>query len=85
MLLASSSFFSSSSRRAWLFAELARHEASFVASLEPPSLDDSSAFLLVLLSDAFLHQHKTEALGKAPTRKMQAENYIKIHETHSPL
>jgi hypothetical protein len=57
-LLASSSFFSSSSRQARLFAGLARGEASFAASLEPPLLDDSSAFLLAPLSVALLHQQQ---------------------------
>ena len=58
LLLASSSFFSSSSRRARFFAGLARGEVSFTTSLEPPSLDDPSAFLLVPLSVNLLHQQK---------------------------
>jgi hypothetical protein len=55
-LLASSSFFFSFSQRARLFAGLARGEVSIAASLEPPSVDDPSAFLLALLSDALLHK-----------------------------
>ena len=58
LLASSSSFFSTSSRWAWLFARLARGEASFATSLEPPSLDVSSAFLLAPLSDALLHQRQ---------------------------
>ena len=58
MLLASSSFFLSSSRQTRLFAGLARGEASFAASLELPSLDDSSAFLLAPLSVALLQQQQ---------------------------
>ena len=57
-MLASSSSFFSSSRRARLFAGPASGEASFAASLEPPSLDDSSALLLAPLSDALLHQRQ---------------------------
>jgi hypothetical protein len=56
LLASSPSFFFSSSRWARLFAGLARGEVSSAASLEPPSVDDSSAFLLALLSDALLHQ-----------------------------
>ena len=55
MLASSSSFFSSSSRWAWLFAGLARGEVNFAASLELPSLDDSSTFLLAPLSVALLY------------------------------
>ena len=58
MLASSSFFFSSSSRRERLFAGLARGEVNFAASLEPPSLDDSSVFLLALLSVALLHQQQ---------------------------
>jgi hypothetical protein len=36
-------------------------------------VDDSSAFLLVPLSDAFLQDHKAKALGMAPIREVQAE------------
>jgi hypothetical protein len=54
-LLASSSFFFSSSRRAQLFAELAHDEVSSAAPLEPSPVDDPSAFLLATLSDALLH------------------------------
>ena len=60
LLLASSSssFLSSSSRRARLFTGLARGELNFVAALEPPSLDDSSVFLLAPLSVALLQQQQ---------------------------
>ena len=56
MLASSSPFFSSSSWWAPLLAGLARGEVSFGASLEPPSLDDSSAFLLAPLSVTLLQQ-----------------------------
>ena len=67
LLASSSSFFFSSSQRARLFAGLTRGKVILAKSLEPPSVDDSSTFLLAPLSDAFLHQHKAEALGTAPT------------------
>ena len=57
LLLASSSS-SSSSWWARLFAGLARNEASFAASREPPSLDDSFAFLLEPLSVVLLQQQQ---------------------------
>ena len=81
--LATSSFFSSSSRRAWLFAGLTRGEASFAASLKPPSLDDYSAFLLALLSDALLHQRQgcSEELQKAKIMKELDQDL----ETYPPL
>ena len=56
MLASSSSFLFSSSRWARLFAGLTRGEVSIAASLEPPSVDDSSAFLLAPLNDALLYQ-----------------------------
>jgi hypothetical protein len=58
LLASSSSLHSSSSRRARLFTGLARGEVSFAASLEPPSLDDSSTFLLAPLSVALLQQQQ---------------------------
>ena len=58
LLLASSYSFFSSSRRALLFAGITRGEVSTAASLEPPSVDDPSAFLLAPLSDALLHQQQ---------------------------
>ena len=56
MLASSSSFLSSSSRRARLFTGLARGEVNFTASLEPPSLDDYSPFFLAPLSVAVLQK-----------------------------
>jgi hypothetical protein len=58
MLLASSSSSLSSSRWGRLFTGLTRGEVNFVASLEPPSLDDSSVFLLAPLSVALLQQQQ---------------------------
>jgi len=55
------------------FHRARRDEVTLAKSLEPPSVEDSSTFLLALLSDAFLHQHKIEALNTAPTRETQAE------------
>jgi len=58
LLASSSSFLSSSSRRARIFTRLARGEVNLAASLEPPSLDDSSAFVLAPLSVALLQQQQ---------------------------
>jgi len=57
LLLASSSSssFFSSLRRVQLFAGLTRGKVILAKSLELPSVDDSSAFLLAPQSDAFQH------------------------------
>ena len=77
MLASSSSCFFSSSRQARLFAGLARGEVSIAGSLEPLSLDDSSAFLLAPLSDALLHQQqgRSAQLRKAKIKQEQGSKF----------
>ena len=74
-MASSSSFFFSHPRRARLFAGLARGEVSS-ASLEPPSVDDPSAFLLAPLSDALLHQQKRRS-AQLQERKIKQESRLR--------
>jgi hypothetical protein len=75
-LLASSSFFFFSfSRRVRLFTGLTSGEVNIAASLELPSVDEPSAFLLAQLSDAFLHQQTRHS-----ARPQQSKYKHELHQ-----